>query len=481
MVRKALNKYSNLSVIAKASFWALFAGVMQKAVSVIATPVFTRLLTTEEYAQYTLYQSWQGIFRIFISLNVFNYATYTAMVKFEDDRNGFITSAQTLVTVLSLAGIGLYYIVYMFWGDIFGFSLLITVLMFLEIVFISSYNLWLQKKRYDYQYRIMTFVSVLNGVLQPVLGYIGVCFFESRGDGRIYGVVAANIGTGLILYIINICRSKTFFNLTYWKYIITFCLPLIPHFLSSQILSRFDRIMINQMCDTSDVAVYSLAYNVSTLMIIVSEAVLSAFTPYTYQCIKEGRKEEIKNKTTYTMFIVAVANLILILFAPEAVAIFAPKEYYEAIYIIPAVSGSVYFMFQFNIFANIEYYYSETKYVTVASIVAALTNIILNFIFIRMFGYIAAGYTTLVSYIVYSLGHYVFMQRVSRKYAEGYQFYDNKKMFLMSAGFIIVTFCVIPLYKLIFVRYILILGVCIVFWNNRKIIIEIIKNKQNRR
>ena len=84
--------------MAKASFWAFVANIIQRGISILATPVFTRILTTEEYAQYTLYQSWHDIFIIFTSLNVFNYAAYTAMIKFEDDKDGFISSAQTLTT-----------------------------------------------------------------------------------------------------------------------------------------------------------------------------------------------------------------------------------------------------------------------------------------------------------------------------------------------------------------------------------------------
>lgn len=478
MIQKISNKYRGLSIVAKASFWALFSGIIQRASSVIATPFFTRILTTEEYAQYTLYQSWQDIFRIFVSLNVFNYATYTAMVKFEDDRDGFITSAQTLVTCLALIGFGLCWIINTLLSNIFEFPTPIMALMFLEIVFISSYNLWLQKKRYVYEYKIMTIVSVLIGVLGPVLGYIGVSLSSNRGYGRIYGAAAVHIAIGLIIYIINIGHSRKFVDSVYWKYIFVFCIPLIPHFLSSQILSRFDRIMINRMCDTSDVAVYSLAYNVSTLMVIVSDAVLSAFTPYTYQCIKENQRELIKNKTTYAILMIAMVNLVLILFAPEAVSIFAPEEYYEAIYIIPAVSASVYFMFLFNVFANIEYYYSETKYVAVASVIAAVSNIILNFIFIDIFGYIAAGYTTLVSYIIYSAGHYIFMQRVAKKYSEGYQFYDNKMLFLISGVFVMMAILVIPLYKYMFIRYILILAACIMFWIKKEIIIETFKKQK---
>ena len=43
-------------------------------------------------------------------------------------------------------------------------------------------------------------------------------------------------------------------------------------------------------------------------------------------------------------------------------------------------------MYLFNIFANIEYYFSETCYVAMASIAAAVLNVILNMIFIKRLG-----------------------------------------------------------------------------------------------
>ena len=62
---------------------------------------------------------------------------------------------------------------------------------------------------------------------------------------------------------------------------------------------------------------------------------------------------------------------------------------------------------------------------------AAVANVVLNFIFIRIFGYVAAGYTTLACYILYSVGHYVVSKRIL--VAEGIE--EN----LMDAGFLLAS------------------------------------------
>ncbi len=480
MIKKIIKKYKEMSVVAKASLWAFLASIIQKGITVLATPIFTRLLTTEEYAQYTLYQSWYDIFIIFATLNVFNYATYSAMKEYKDDRNGFIATAQTLVTGLCLLCFTAYYIIHLIYGDIIGFPLPIVAIMFLDILFFAAFNLWAAKERYDFKYKLMTILSVIMGTLGPILSIILIHFVSNKGYGHIYGVAFVNIIIGLAVYIYNLFKSKNRFDKKYIKFIFAYCIPLIPHFLSSKLLTRFDRIMINDMCSASEAGIYGLAYSLSSLMIIVNDAILKSLTPWTYQTINENNEKKLKslkNNANYLIILVALANLLLILFAPEAIKIFATSEYYEAIYIIPPVSASIFYTFLFNVFANIEYYYSETKYVGLASIFAAVTNVVLNFIFIKRYGYLAAGYTTLISYILYALGHYIFMKIVCKKHASKYNYYDNKSILLISIIFTLCSLLIIPLYKTMLLRYTLILGILIVIALNYKKIMKVLNRK----
>ena len=69
-MQKLLNKYRGLSLVAKATIWYMICSVLQKGISVITTPIFTRLLTTEEYGLYSVYVSWESIFIIFVSLRL---------------------------------------------------------------------------------------------------------------------------------------------------------------------------------------------------------------------------------------------------------------------------------------------------------------------------------------------------------------------------------------------------------------------------
>lgn len=92
-------------------------------------------------------------------------------------------------------------------------------------------------------------------------------------------------------------------------------------------------------------------------------------------------------------------------------AILAPASYKAGIYAIPAIAGGVYFTAVYSLYMRIELFYKKTTFATVASTIAAISNIILNYIFIEMFGFIAAGYTTMVCYALLALLHYMNVKR----------------------------------------------------------------------
>jgi O-antigen/teichoic acid export membrane protein len=163
-------------------------------------------------------------------------------------------------------------------------------------------------------------------------------------------------------------------------------------------------------------------------------------------------------------------------FGPEVIQIFAPAEYYDAIWIIPPVSASVYFMFLYPIFGNIEFYFEENKFVMMASIAGAVVNVILNYICIPIFGYVAAGYTTLACYILFSGGHYIFMKKVLKKHNIDAEVYDIKFIFLFSVIVLIAMFGMIFVYKNMILRYVLIIIMILVVIWKRNTVISIIKS-----
>jgi O-antigen/teichoic acid export membrane protein len=156
------------------------------------------------------------------------------------------------------------------------------------------------------------------------------------------------------------------------------------------------------------------------------------------------------------------------------VKIFAPKEYYEAIWIIPPVTMSVFFNFAYTFFATFEFYYEKKSYISLATLIGAVLNVLLNYIFIGIFGYYAAGYTTLFCYILYAVFHYIFMRKICKEYLDNRQPYSMKVLLQITLLFIGIGFGIMMTYNNSTIRYGLIAVMVMLLFRRRRNIAEII-------
>lgn len=453
--------YQNLPVQARASVWFLICSFLQKGISVLSTPVFTRLLTTNEYGQFSVFISWMDIVSIFVTMNLF-YGVYSqGIVKFEEEKKLFSSSMQGLVFTLCCVWCLLYYITKSFWNSFFSFNTCQMLEMFVLIWTTAVFNFWSVEKRTEYSYKQLVGLTLLMSILKPVLGIIFVTHFEDKVTARITSILIVQLVLYTGLFFSQLIRGKSFFSKKYWSYALGFSIPLVPHYLSQTVLNGADRIMIERMVDFSSAGIYSLAYSVSLIMTLFNTALLQTINPWIYKRIKSKEFGVISSIGLPALILIAFLNILLIAFAPEAIFFFAPKEYYEAIWIIPPVAMSAFFMFAYNLFADFEFYYEKTQFITLATIIGALINIVLNYMFIPMFGYIAAGYTTLLCYVIYALFHYLSMKYILKFDENDIVVFDEKKLLYITFSFLGIGFLFLFTYTNIIFRLTLI-GICIV-------------------
>ena len=121
-------------------------------------------------------------------------------------------------------------------------------------------------------------------------------------------------------------------------------------------------------------------------------------------------------------------------------------------------------------------YYEKSFIAMQASIIGAVVNIILNFIFIPIFGYIAAGYTTVFCNLIFVVMHYRGMKKVLDEQGISENVYDIKMIIAISAIMFVFTALVLFLYKNIVLRYFVIAFVLIMIFIFRKKIIKTISH-----
>lgn len=151
------------------------------------------------------------------------------------------------------------------------------------------------------------------------------------------------------------------------------------------------------------------------------------------------------------------------------------KEYSSAIWVVPPVVMSIIFNMLYNLVSNYAFYFEKTKFVMIGTVIVAIVNVILNIIFIQMFGFVAAGYTTLFCYIIYSAIHYCFMMRICKKNNIVTPF-NTIKMWGVAFGALTITLMLSSLYNSFIARYIIIMCVLLLIMLNKKKIVRIFRN-----
>ena len=96
---------------------------------------------------------------------------------------------------------------------------------------------------------------------------------------------------------------------------------------------------------------------------------------------------------------------------------------------------------------------------------AAVLNIILNWFFIPRYGYIAAAYTTLVTYLIYFVFHYLIVKKIVKQ-----PLFRDRDFIIIIVLALCAGFIAIALIHQIFVRWGLIIAliICYLSWAQKE-------------
>lgn len=104
IVSQIKNKYIGMSVPVKAAFWFTVCNFLQRGISMITTPIFTRMLSTDEYGLYSTYLSWETVLAMVVTLSLYK-AMMNLYVKYDNQEKIIICVMWIGVTlVINLAG-----------------------------------------------------------------------------------------------------------------------------------------------------------------------------------------------------------------------------------------------------------------------------------------------------------------------------------------------------------------------------------------
>lgn len=484
-MKRIRNKIQSIPVGAKSAVVYTASSVFTRGLAIISVPVFTRLMTTEQIGVVNIYNSWYSLISAFATLSLTSGGFAVAMKEYSDKRDEYESSILTLTSIVAFIIALVYAITPIFWQKTLGLPNSLIVLMLIGFLFAPARDFWLSRQRYEYKYKLAGAVSIITAIMATLASIIAVVYMSNQNLketalGRLFANYVIIYSVAAVIWLYILIRGKKWYCKEYWKMSLAISIPLIGYNIAGQVLNVSDRMMIGRLVNNSAVGIYGTLYTVSSLSLLVWQAINASFVPYLFQNI-EKKDHNIKKISNMLLEAYAVIAVLLTFFAPEIVKILATKEYYEAIYIMPSIAAGVFFTSYANLYSNVAVYYKKTKYVMYPAIIAAGINLILNYVFIKLFGYMAAAYTTLFSYIVLAALQAIWSKKVCRENDNVISnIYDNKKLVILAVVTTGVSLLAIPLYSNTIIRYIFILGGIIVtiIIVNRILKSEMIKDKR---
>ena len=407
-MKALLNKFKSMPENLKATLVFAIASFATSGINYLTTPIFTRLLSGAEYGTVAVYNSWYAIVRVFASMTlIFPGILNVGLYDHSENRWRYLSSMLGITSLCSVLLGGVYALCPELFQRLLGLDGSLMVLMLFSCFALPATTMWTMKQRYEYRYKSTFFVSVGSAVLAQAVAVAAVMLADRNLDRvRLWSAGLVNMAVGLCLFAHILRKGKVFVDLPLWKKTFLVALPLIPHYLGGELLSSMDKIMIDALVGKQEAGIYALAAILSAIGILLWRALSVMFNPFVNAKLGSREFTKIREAVKPLMLVVGILCVIASLAAPEIIRILATEEYLAGIYVVPPVAAGIFIHAMYDTFAAVSFFHKKSTRIMTATLTAAAVNLVGNYVFIKSFGYIAAGYTTLLSNLVLTAMHY---------------------------------------------------------------------------
>ena len=397
--KKSVNKITILNIIST---------FMLQGIAFVTTPIFTRLLGTEQFGMYSLFNSWVLILTCLMGFSV-NSSIGTGRYTFKDKyiyfRNSVLLSS-TLICLLELILIGICIPIL---TKITGFSGWLIII--LGVTTLSHYIVnfaqmaFIYEKKADNNLILSVSISIVSVVVSIFLIYKEND--NSRYLGRIYGVATTYLVAAIIVWLLLFLKKPVGIKKEYLKYGIAVGFPIVFHSLSQQILGQSDRVMMQWFGVNADkIGIYSLFYTISSVLVTILGALNNSWCPFYYDDLNEEKWNILNKKCKNYIELFTVLGIGFLFLSREVSYLMADESYWSGMNIIPILTFAVYFTFMYQFPVNFEFFHKKTKIIAIGTVGAGILNIILNAIMIPKWGMYGAAIATAISYLALFFAHY---------------------------------------------------------------------------
>lgn len=392
----------------------LASTIILQGLAFFTGPIFSALLGTNNYGIAAVYLTWVQIASTVFSLQAAG-TIVLARVNFPmEDQEKYQSSVLSLSTLTYAAFSVLTIIGVVFasrWIDVSLPMVLLGLIHGWGLYCVSAMN---SKFTYEFKAEKNFILSVATSVLTIGVSLLLIYMFPAEINywGRIIGQSGVYAVIGILLFVYMLRAGRTVYEKSYWKFSLPLAIPTILHLLSHIVLNQSDKVMLQSLISNSAVGIYALACTFGGVLNTLWHAFNNSWVPFYYEYTRTGKIEEMKiHARNYTeLFTILAMGFILL--SREVFHLYAKSPFWEGTDLIPLFAIGYYFVFLYSFPVNYEFYNKKTKTIAIGTTLAAVCNIILNFVFILIWNIRGAVIATAVSHGLQFLFHYVCAKRI---------------------------------------------------------------------
>lgn len=380
-------------------------------ISFFMLPLYTALLSSEEYGIVDLFHTYVTLLLPIIGLQL-DLGVFRFMLDFRSDE----TKKKELFSsalICNLIGIIIYAIIYALIQSFINSEYKIFLLYHVVLNVFSSLMLQFARGQgNNVHYAIGSFLTasvtvLLNVLFVAVLKIGAVGMFWSTVGGQIVAIVYLFIVEKIWKYV-----DFSAFNKKTLKEVLRYSLPLIPTNLSWWVISASDRSIISYMMSIAANGIFAVASKFSALINVFYNVFNMAWTETVSLHINDKDRDDFLSGTVnelYNFFFSICAGIIALM--PFVFRFFVNEQYNEAYLYIPILMIAMFAQIVCGLFSVVFMAKKDTKENAKTACLAALINIISNIVFIKWLGLYAAAGSTLIAYSAMAVFRYVSIRK----------------------------------------------------------------------
>lgn len=339
--------FKNMNLPARSSLFFTLSNLLCKGAAFLFTPIFTRLLSSSDYGEYSLFSTLLSLSAVIVTMEIPG-GIIMRLYQKEKDRRFLSTASAAFISFFAATPTVLVLWLINRLGG-FGMSFPFAyVFLFISLISISIINLYVTRCKFLYRWIPPLIISLMQSIAAPIISiallrtnYLSGLNHVSVKIGAVSTVLfAVAVFISAITVKNAASESKAIGTsakntLAYIKEAIKFllklALPLLPYYISIILISQADKLFISALLGKEALAKYSVAYSAGVALTALTGGVMGALSPWLMRKARAGEYDKIRAVLNRIISASIPAIVIFLCLAPEFFSFLAPEEYQSAL------------------------------------------------------------------------------------------------------------------------------------------------------